>query len=114
MSITNQTHIEKSNKTAREKGWGDDENRYIGELVALIHSEVSEALEAYRIKGRDGISESWFSESGKPEGFVYELADVLIRVADLCGEFELDLEGALESKLAYNETRPYRHGDKKA
>ena len=39
---------------------------------------------------------------------------VLIRVADLCGEFELDLEGALKSKLAYNETRPYRHGDKKA
>ena len=114
MSITIQTLIEKSNKPAREKGWWDDENRNIGELVALIHSEVSEALEAYRIKGRDGISESWFSESGKPEGFVYELADVLIRVADLCGEFKLDLEGALESKLAYNETRPYRHGDKKA
>ena len=114
MSITIQTLIEKSNKTARDKGWWDDENRNVGELIALIHSEVSEALEAYRIKGRDGISESWFSESGKPEGFVYELADVLIRVADLCGEFELDLEDALKSKLAYNETRPYRHGNKKA
>ena len=114
MSITIQTLIEKSNKTAREKGWWDDENRNIGELVALIHSEVSEALEVYRVKGKDSIGENWLDEKGKPEGFTVELADVIIRIADLCGEFELDLEESLTTKLSYNQTRPYRHGDKKA
>jgi len=114
MSITITDLIMESNKTAREKGWWEDGERNIGELIALIHSEVSEALEAYRIKGRSGISESWRSESGKPEGFVFELADVLIRIADLCGEFDLDLNEALKYKLEYNKTRPYRHGNKKA
>ena len=114
MSMTIETLIVESNQTAKSKGWWDDPNRNIGEILALIHSEVSEALEVYRLKGKDSLKEKWFDEKGKPEGFTVELADVVIRIADLCGELGLDLESALTTKLSYNQTRPYRHGDKKA
>ena len=114
MSMTIETLIAESNQTAKSKGWWDDPDRNIGEILALIHSEVSEALEVYRLKGKDSLKEKWFDEKGKPEGFTVELADVVIRIADLCGELGLDLESALTTKLSYNQTRPYRHGDKKA
>lgn len=97
---------------AVERGWWEggelptpDE---IGAKLALIHSEVSEALEELR-SGR------WLAsriEDGKPEGFVVELADVVIRCADLCGRLNLDLAGAIEQKHTYNLSRPYRHGGK--
>ena len=114
MSMTIETLVGESNQTAKSKGWWDDPDRNIGEILALIHSEVSEALEVYRLKGKDSLKEKWFDEKGKPEGFTVELADVVIRIADLCGELGLDLESALTTKLSYNQTRPYRHGDKKA
>ena len=106
------TLISESHKTAIEKGWWDLPDRNVPELLALIHSEVSEALEAYRIKGVDGLGDTWHSTTKKPEGFTIELADVLIRIADLCAEFNLDLEQALIEKMAYNKTRHYRHGNK--
>ena len=114
MSMTIETLIVESNQTAKSKGWWDDPDRNIGEILALIHSEVSEALEAYRLKGKDSLKENWLNEKGKPEGFTVELADVIIRIADLCGELGLDLESALTTKLSYNQSRPYRHGNKKA
>jgi NTP pyrophosphatase (non-canonical NTP hydrolase) len=114
MSITIESLINESHQTATAKGWWDDPNRNVGELLALIHSEVSEALEVYRVKGKDSLNENWLGDKGKPEGFTVELADVIIRIADFCGEFGLDLEESLTAKLAYNRTRPYRHGDKKA
>ena len=43
------TLIEESHSTAKEKGWWEFPKREIPELLALIHSEVSEAIEAYRI-----------------------------------------------------------------
>ena len=110
--MTIETHVGASNQPAKSKGWWDDPDRNIGEILALIHSEVSEALEVYRLKGKDSLKEQWFDEKGKPEGFTVELADVIIRIADLCGEFGLDLESALTTKLSYNQTRPYRHGNK--
>ena len=48
----------------------------------------------------------------KPEGIPIELADLLIRVADTCKHYEIDLVRALYLKMAYNETRSHRHGDK--
>ena len=104
--------IQEAHKTATEKGWWDKPDRNIPELLALIHSEVSEALEDYRIKGVDNLGDTWYSSTAKPEGFTVELADVLIRIADLCAEFNLDLEQALVEKMAYNKTRSYRHGNK--
>ena len=114
MAMTIESLIQESHQTAKSKGGWDDPDSNVGELLALIHSEVSEALEVYRVKGKDSIGENWLDEKGKPEGFTVELADVIIRIADLCGEFELDLEKSLTTKLSYNQTRPYRHGDKKA
>lgn len=95
---------------AREKGWHDEE-RNCGEMLALVHSEVSEALEEYR-NGR-GFNETWF-DLGKPSGFPGELADILIRVADMAGLYGIDLEEAVRVKMAYNATRPHRHGSKRA
>ena len=112
------TLIQESHKTATEKGWWDStelpsSSRNNPELLALIHSEVSEALEAYRETGMEHLDNVWYeAQGGKPEGFVIELADVVIRIADLCGEFKLDLEKALAEKMSYNGTRSYRHGNK--
>lgn len=45
-----------------------------------------------------------------PEGVAAELTDVLIRLLDLCDQFDIDLAVAYEDKMLYNRTRPYRHG----
>ena len=50
--------------------------------------------------------------SRKPEGVAVELADAVIRIADLCGHLGIDLEEVIEIKMAYNEGRPYKHGKK--
>ena len=107
--------IQTSHKTAVDKGWWDqpDNPDSVPAKLALVHSEVSEALEEYR-NGKP-LSEIYFRESdGKPEGFVVELADVVIRIADLCGRYGLDLETAIDIKAKFNDSRPYRHGNKKA
>lgn len=93
---------------AVEHGWWTEE-RNIGEILALIHSEVSEALEEYR---QDKMNLYW--NSTKPEGFGVELADVIIRVCDLAYAKGIDLDTLVILKMAYNSTRPYRHGGLKA
>lgn len=98
--------------TAVAKGWYDNGPRNVGEQLALIHSEISEALEEYR-RGRP-LTETYHEESGKPAGFPVELADAVIRIMDLCGAHGIDLEAAIEMKDAYNQSRPYRHGGKVA
>lgn len=84
-------------KTAVSKGWHDEE-RETGTLLALIHSEVSEALEADRKGDTDNFSE--------------ELADVCIRIFDLCGSRNIDLGEAIEKKMEKNKLRDYKHGGK--
>ncbi len=96
-------------EAAKEKGWHQEGKPFnIPEKLALIHSEVSEALEAYR----NNEPLIWFEASGKPQGMATELADVVIRIADLCGKLNIDLEEAISTKMAYNTTRAYRHGGK--
>lgn len=80
----------------------------IPERIALMHSELSEALESYR----EGQPLYFYGEKGKPEGLVAELADAVIRIADICGHLGVDLEQAIQEKMAYNRTRPYKHGGK--
>ena len=99
-----------SHAIAVSKGWWE-EDRNIGELLALVHSEVSEALEEWR--GGEGLAVIRM-EDGKPTGFPVELADVLIRVADLAESAGIDLNAALKIKMHYNATRPWRHGGKLA
>jgi NTP pyrophosphatase (non-canonical NTP hydrolase) len=100
--------IQESYGTACDKGW-HDRFRSFGEAIALCHSELSEALE----EARNGhtVGAIRFVD-GKPEGIPIELADVLIRIFDYCGECGIPLEIALRTKLDYNKSRPHRHGGK--
>lgn len=138
--------VKEAHQNAVDHGWWE-EPKSMGELLALIHSEVSEALEEHRngkkanktyysqkievphFLTNDVIEERVFfaSQKGvvinaieglainpkKPEGIPSELADIVIRVADLCGFYGIDLEAAIKEKMQYNASRPYKHGGKK-
>lgn len=94
--------------TAESKGFHEDKTVTFGDRIALIHSEASEALEAYR-RNRD--TSPYTGENGKPEGVPSELADVIIRVCDLAEEHGVQgLYMALLDKLKYNLTREPKHG----
>lgn len=94
-------------ENAKEHGWWDDE-RSFGDIVALCHSELSEALEEYR----NGEKLVYFGEGGKPEGIATEMVDCIIRILDWCAKEDVDVDGIMELKHQYNKTRPYRHGGK--
>mgnify|MGYP006434065949 CR=1 FL=1 len=80
---------------AEAKGFGTKpEEINVSEKMALIHSEVSEAFEAYRHKNIDG-----------KDGFKEELGDIVQRVLHLCGIFEIDIEQSILGKLESNQDR---------
>lgn len=123
-------------ETAKSKGWYDNggaEN--IGERLALIHSEVSEALEADR-RWRycdidnpnynvDGLGLRKASEVVNDEKFVDifktyikdtfedELSDIVIRCLDMAEHLKIDLSTHVLLKMRYNKTRPIKHGGKR-
>lgn len=92
--------------------WNKELN--IGERLMLVTSELGEALEAHRKNRFADFSD--FEDT--PESFAKhikdtfedELADTIIRLLDLCGGLEIDIEKHINLKLEYNKTRPYLHG----
>ena len=88
---------------ANKKWWtdiytGGTLTRNFGELIALCHSELSEALEGHR----KGLADDKLPHRPMVE---VELADCVIRILDVCAGFGLDLEGAYQEKMAYNAIR---------
>lgn len=81
--------------------WESDRNK--GEMLALIHSEVSECLEGVRKNRMDDHLPDVTMEAA-------ELADIMIRVGDYAHGFGIDLEAVIIAKMKYNESRPYKHG----
>jgi NTP pyrophosphatase (non-canonical NTP hydrolase) len=111
--------------TAHAHGWWETDRNF-GEMIALMHSELSEALEAWR--DGDDITEVGYEQAyyvnldsgesgnmtGKPVGVASEFADVIIRILDTCQTLNIPVIQALIEKAEYNISRPYRHGGKLA
>lgn len=108
-------------QNAKDHGWWD-EPRSFGDIIALCHSELSEALEEYRadrpmVYARDIVTHEICEPDrmipeDKPEGIAVEMIDCVIRVLDWCGHENIDIESILRLKHEYNKTRPYKHGGK--
>jgi hypothetical protein len=89
--------------TANQRWWRDPLTnaplmRNFGELIALCHSELSEALEGHRKNLND-------DKLPHRQMVEVELVDCLIRIFDLAGAHGFDLEGAYNEKMAYNTQR---------
>ena len=110
------------NDNARAKGFWDAD-RNMGEMLMLAVSELAEALEEHRagnpveytpvhrqecslVPARGGLC----AGTCKPEGVAVELADCIIRCLDTMHSLGVDVDGVVARKMAYNASRPFKHG----
>lgn len=115
-------------ENAVNHGWWEEPRKF-PEVAALIHSEISEALEEYRdgkplVYGTCAICSEDCEHYGncdthdprecKPEGLAVELADAIIRILDFTASEGIDIDAVIMAKHRYNIGRPYRHGGKRA
>lgn len=101
--------VERSYAQAQEKGFHDKDHGFATRMMLLV-TEIAEAFEDFRCN--IPITQTTYAIDGKPEGVPSELADVVIRIADTCGKYGIDLEDIILKKLDYNATRPQMHGGK--
>ena len=93
-----------AHRTATEAGWYTDPatglpvERNFGEVVALMHSELSEALEA----DRKGLTDDKLTDR---DGVEVEFADCMIRIMDTAEAREMDIAGAFIDKNRFNQAR---------
>jgi NTP pyrophosphatase (non-canonical NTP hydrolase) len=112
----------------QKKGFWETSN--FAEKLALIHAEVSEALEADRAgrwSNKDVKVNNYYKNAlptfkENPDNYMAsfqatikdtvedELADTFIRLLDLCGRHQIDIEKHIELKYMYNSLRPFKHG----
>lgn len=85
---------------------------YLG--YSLDGARLSVAAATLPVMNSRGRSSDATDAEGKPEGVGTEFADVFIRLLDYCARFDVDLEAEYERKMAYNHTRPYRHGNRRS
>lgn len=114
---------QKIHQNAKDHGFFDNPKN-IGEMLCLIHSEVSEALEADRKDRYTKVSMAAVNGWVKDEDFVKsfkanvkdnfedELADVMIRVMDLAAFKGINLEEHIQTKMRFNALREFKHGKK--
>ena len=104
--------VRDAHNNAVDKGFYEDappkDFANVAAKLALVHSEVSEALE--ELRRYHNLNETYADGAGKPEGFPVELADACIRIFDLCGWLGVDLEAAVVRKMEFNATRAHKHG----
>ena len=81
------------------------EGRNKGEMIALMHSELSEALEGIRKPKPDDHIPQYPTEWA-------EMADVLIRVLEYCYAYSIPIDEVVQAKHEYNVQRPFKHGKK--
>jgi NTP pyrophosphatase (non-canonical NTP hydrolase) len=99
----NLNELAKTVHKANHKWWvdintGEPIERNKGELLCLVHSEVSEAMEGER----KNLMDDKLPHRKMAE---VELADAIIRVLDYCAGFGYDIQGAFDEKMAYNAIR---------
>ena len=110
-----------AHQTAKDKGFwqvskGKLKPRNQSELLMLIVTELGEACEALRHNNRQWINLTELGEQKlktagwKKDTFEDELADVFIRLGDLCEAEGIDITWQIKKKMAYNKTRPNKHG----
>jgi hypothetical protein len=124
---------EQAFEAAKQKGWDEPlaEAKTFGDIVALLHTEISEAYEDYR-EGRkldevyyemlgekispdnlEWVRQQYPNEILKPCGIPIEMADEVIRILHFASAAGFNLYNMIETKMHYNQSRAFRHGGKK-